>query len=120
MLGFTVTYPRTLSQREVFLLMAFAINLILFQSNVRSSSIFDYLVLSLSSLRPFYLGQIFPGMSPRSSAVSISDDLKPTVFKGGETVYRPIENLHIFLSRETVCLSFYANTCTHCCRTSFS
>jgi len=60
-LGITMTYPRTLSQkRSLSLHCLFALNLILFQSNVRSSSIFDYLVLCLSSLRPAYLAQIFP------------------------------------------------------------
>jgi len=89
-LGVTMTYPRTLSQkRSLSLHCLFALSFILFQSNVHSSSIFDYLVLFLDSLRPAYVVQIFPGMSPHSSAVSTSDDLKPTVVNSGETVYRP-------------------------------
>jgi len=86
---------------------------------------FDYLVLCLDSLRPASEPQVSPGMSPRSSAVSTSDDHKPTVFNGGETFCRPlklsmVEKLVIFLSRETTCLSLYATACTRCCKTSLS
>jgi len=77
-----------LLKRSLSLHCLFAINFILFQFNARSSSIFDYLVLCLSCSRPAYTTQVFPGMRPRSSAVSTSDDLKPTVFNGGESVTR--------------------------------
>ena len=57
----TVTYSRTPSlKRSLSRHCLFAIDLILFQFNVRSSCIFDYLVLCLSSLRPAYPAQVSP------------------------------------------------------------